>query len=113
MYNRRSHISPGLVPLRQPYRAPAALAKPKPPQRQEREIFTHISPSYTALYKKLREDSRIEPIPGKVPDPLPASYDKDARCVYHSNFPGLDIEACRRLKQKIKAMFVAGEIVVR
>ncbi|XP_049382777.1 uncharacterized protein LOC125847126 [Solanum stenotomum] len=52
----------------------------------------------------------IQPIEGKIPDPIPKWFDSSKRCAYHSGVVGHDTEDCYGLKNKIEALIKEGAI---
>lgn len=58
--------------------------------------------TYAQLFNHLRHINLIELRNWTVPDPLPASHDPNARCVFHSGGVGHDIENCWAFKHKVQ-----------
>lgn len=52
----------------------------------------------------------IQPIEGKIPDPIPKWFDGSKHCAYHSGIVGHDTEDCYGLKNKIEALIKEGAI---
>ncbi|KAH0634436.1 hypothetical protein KY284_037222 [Solanum tuberosum] len=90
-----------------PYAAPRA--------RPNHEIktthnYTKIVEPLAQLFERLKTTSMIQPIEGKIPDPIPKWFDGSKRCAYHSGVVGHDTEDFYGLKNKIEALIKEGAI---
>ncbi|XP_071921852.1 uncharacterized protein [Coffea arabica] len=66
------------------------------------------------LYEQLKAVGKICVIPPPTyPYGVPAGYNSQATCTYHSGAPGHSTVNCRLLKHKVQDMVEAGEIVIR
>ena len=52
----------------------------------------------------------IQPIEGKIPEPIPKWFDGSKSCAYHSGVVGHATEDCYGLKNKIEALIKEGVI---
>ncbi|XP_027156410.1 uncharacterized protein LOC113757206, partial [Coffea eugenioides] len=82
----------------------------RPPSR----TFTNLGRPLDQLYDQLKAAGKI----GMVPPPtypygMPAWYNPQAVCTYHSGAPGHSTLDCKALKHKIQDMVESGEIIVR
>jgi len=76
------------------------------------KALTPIGVSYASLFERLRHAGLIETLPAYTPDPRARNFDPAARCAYHSNVIGHNIESCRNLKKEVEKMIQEGRIVV-
>ncbi|XP_049386709.1 uncharacterized protein LOC125850930 [Solanum stenotomum] len=90
-----------------PYTAPRA--RPNHDIKTTRN-YTKIAEPLAQLFERLKTAGMIQPIEGKIPDPIPKWFDGSKRCAYHSGVAGHDTEDCYGLKNKIEALIKEGAI---
>ncbi|KAG5571811.1 hypothetical protein H5410_061577 [Solanum commersonii] len=57
---------------------------------------------------RLRTVGVLQPVEGKLPDPIPHNFDGNKRCGYHSRVQGHDTEDCYGLKNQIESLIRKG-----
>ncbi|KAG5631521.1 hypothetical protein H5410_003238 [Solanum commersonii] len=72
--------------------------------------YTPIAEPYTQLFERLRAAGVLQPVEGKLPDPIPRNFDGSKRCAYHSGVQGHDTEDCYGLKNQIESLIRRGVI---
>ncbi|KAG5620260.1 hypothetical protein H5410_005478 [Solanum commersonii] len=60
--------------------------------------------------KRLRTVGVLQPIEGKLPDPIPHNFDGNKRCAYHSGVQRHDTKDCYGLKNQIESLIRRGVI---
>nr|XP_027093623.1 uncharacterized protein LOC113714024 [Coffea arabica] len=76
--------------------------------------FTNLGRPLDQLYEQLKAAGKIGVIPPPTyPYGMPAGYNPQATCAYHSGAPGHSTANCRLLKHKVQDMLEAGKIVIR
>ncbi|XP_027062833.2 uncharacterized protein [Coffea arabica] len=76
--------------------------------------FTNLGRPLDQLYEQLKAAGRIGIIlPPTYSHGVPAGYNPQYTCAYHSGAPGHPTTDCRALKHKVQDMIEAGEIVIR
>ncbi|XP_071901729.1 uncharacterized protein [Coffea arabica] len=76
--------------------------------------FTNLGRPLDQSYEQLKAAGKIGVIPPPTyPYGMPAGYNPQATCAYHSGAPGHSTANCRLLKHKIQDMLEAGEIIIR
>ncbi|XP_071924831.1 uncharacterized protein [Coffea arabica] len=82
----------------------------RPPSR----TFTNLGRPLDQLYDQLRASGKIGTVPPPTyPYGMPAWYNPQAVCAYHSGAPGHATLDCKALKHKVQDMVESGEIVIR
>ncbi|XP_071939875.1 uncharacterized protein [Coffea arabica] len=85
------------------------------------EIFHMTGCTFAAIVNKLEEYDDFLKAAGKIgmvppstyPYGMPAWYNSQAVCAYHSGAPGHSTLDCKALKHKVQDMIEAGKIVIR
>ncbi|KAH0781406.1 hypothetical protein KY290_001004 [Solanum tuberosum] len=73
-------------------------------------VYTPITKPYAQLFERLRTTGVLQPVEGKILDPIPRNFDGNKRCAYHSGIQGHDIEDCYGLKNQIESLIKRGVI---
>ncbi|XP_027150326.1 uncharacterized protein LOC113750564 [Coffea eugenioides] len=82
----------------------------RPPSR----TFTNLGRPLDQLYDQLKASGKIGTVPPPTyPYGMPAWYNPQAVCAYHSGAPGHATLDCKALKHKVQDMVESGEIVIR
>ncbi|XP_049365803.1 uncharacterized protein LOC125830664 [Solanum verrucosum] len=124
VYNTQPHNSPPRTPAYQnpprPYvpvqapihqNRPAYAPRPRPNlEARNARTYTPIVEPYAQLFEWLRTVGVLQPIEGKLSDPIPRNFDGNKRCSYHSRIQGHDTEDCYRLKNQIESLIRRGVI---
>ncbi|XP_015169313.1 uncharacterized protein [Solanum tuberosum] len=124
VYNTQSHYNPPRAPAYQnpprpyvPVQAPihqnrlAYAPRPRPnPEARNARAYTPIAEPYAQLFERLRTAGVLQPVEGKLPDPIPRNFDGNKRCAYHSGVQGHDTEDCYGLKNQIESLIRRGVI---
>ncbi|XP_060181241.1 uncharacterized protein LOC132610855 [Lycium barbarum] len=84
-------------------------AHPNPDIKNTRNN-TRFAEPLAQLFERMKAAGVIQPIEGKIPDPIPRWFDGSKRCAYHSGVAGHDTEDCYGLKNKIEALIKEGAI---
>ena len=79
-------------------------------ERKGRRVdFDPIPMTYDQLYPQLLKAHMVSPVlMEQRKPPYPAWYRSEARCVYHNNGPGHDINDCFAFKKKVQSLKDAG-----
>ncbi|XP_058783919.1 uncharacterized protein LOC131658668 [Vicia villosa] len=72
--------------------------RPKMPER----VFDPIPMTYAQVFPYLLDLKLLQLTTLAIPAKLPASWDANARCEFHSGSPGHNIENCKALKHKVR-----------
>nr|XP_027088692.1 uncharacterized protein LOC113710042 [Coffea arabica]XP_027088694.1 uncharacterized protein LOC113710044 [Coffea arabica] len=76
--------------------------------------FTNLGRPLDQLYEQLKAAGKIGVIPPPTyPYGMPAGYNPQATCAYHSGVPGHSTANCRLLKYKVQDVLETREIVIR
>ncbi|XP_049358814.1 uncharacterized protein LOC125823480 [Solanum verrucosum] len=124
VYNTQPHYKPPRAPAYQnpsrPYvpiqapihqNRPAYAPRPRPnPEARNARAYTPIAEPYAQLFERLRTAGVLQPVEGKLPDPIPRNFDGNKRCAYHSGVQGHDTEDCYGLKNQIESLIRRGVI---
>uniref|UniRef100_M1DGZ3 Gag-pro n=1 Tax=Solanum tuberosum TaxID=4113 RepID=M1DGZ3_SOLTU len=124
VYNTQPHYNPPRAPAYQnpprPYvpvqapihqNRPAYAPRPRPnPEARNARAYTLIAEPYVQLFERLRTAGVLQPVEGKLPDPIPHNFDGNKRCAYHSGVQGHDTEDCYGLKNQIESLIRRGVI---
>ncbi|XP_049391611.1 uncharacterized protein LOC125856071 [Solanum stenotomum] len=124
MYNTQPHYNPPRAPAYQnpprPYvpvqapihqNRPAYAPRPRPnPETRNARAYTPIVEPYAQLFERLRTARVLQPVEGKLPDPIPHNFDGNKRCAYHSGVQRHDTEDCYGLKNQIESLIRRGVI---
>ncbi|XP_059289021.1 uncharacterized protein LOC132042521 [Lycium ferocissimum] len=101
-------------PQYQPQNHPQNTPRPRPNfERKPTKTYTPLAEPLAQLYERLRTAGILQPIQGRVPNPLPGWYDGTKHCAYHSGVAGHDTENCLTLKDKIEALIKEGVIQLK
>ncbi|XP_059281345.1 uncharacterized protein LOC132035043 [Lycium ferocissimum] len=101
-------------PQYQPQNRPQNTPRPRPNfERKPTKTYTPLAEPLAQLYERLRTAGILQPIQGRVPNPLPGWYDGTKRCAYHSGVAGHDTENCLTLKDKVEALIKEGVIQLK
>ncbi|KAH0765157.1 hypothetical protein KY285_001028 [Solanum tuberosum] len=73
-------------------------------------VYTPITEPYAQLFGRLRTAGVLQPVEGKLPDPIPWNFDGSKQCAYHSGIQGHDTEDCYGLKNQIESLIRRGVI---
>ncbi|KAL5193859.1 hypothetical protein HKD37_20G056014 [Glycine soja] len=74
-----------------------------------KDDFSPIPMAFSELWPSLLENHLVVAIPGKVfQPPYPKWYNRDAKCVYHSEAPGHNIDSCIPFKYKVQHLINSG-----
>ncbi|XP_071917080.1 uncharacterized protein [Coffea arabica] len=85
-------------------------AKVEPPMTEDEIIRRPLD----QLYDQLKASGKIGTVPPPTyPYGMPAWYNPQAVCAYHSGAPGHATLDCKALKHKVQDMVESGEIVIR
>ncbi|XP_060175148.1 uncharacterized protein LOC132605892 [Lycium barbarum] len=84
-------------------------AHPNPDTKNTRN-YTRIAEPLAQLFERMKAAGIIQPIEGKIPEPIPKWFDGSKRCAYHSGVVGHATEDCYGLKNKIEALIKEGVI---
>jgi hypothetical protein len=98
--------NPPVQPQQPPPQQKAPKAKSQVKKGKTDRQFDKPPVTYTLLFKRLRDLGLVRPrilIPLE-PHQRPASYDENARCEFHFEIPGHNIEGCRAFKHVIQDM---------
>ncbi|XP_059277557.1 uncharacterized protein LOC132031603 [Lycium ferocissimum] len=74
--------------------------------------YTRFTEPLAQLFERLKAAGVIQPIEGKILDPIPRWFDGSKHCAYHSGVAGHDTEDCYGLKNKIEALIKEGAIQI-
>ncbi|XP_049375476.1 uncharacterized protein LOC125840547 [Solanum verrucosum] len=124
VYNTQPHYNPPRAPAYQnpprPYvpvqapiqqNRPAYAPRPHPnPEARNARAYTPIAEPYAQLFERLRTTGVLQPVEGKLPDPIPCNFDNNKRCAYHSGVQGHDTENYYGLKNQIESLIRRGVI---
>ncbi|XP_055800430.1 uncharacterized protein LOC129869872 [Solanum dulcamara] len=124
VYNTRPHYNPPRAPTYQsptrphvPLQAPthqnrpAYVPRPRPNlEARNTRTYTPIAEPYAQLFERLRIAGVLQPVEGKLPDPIPYNFDGNKRCAYHSGIQGHDTEDCYGLKNQVETLIRRGII---
>ncbi|KAM3321586.1 hypothetical protein P3S67_002737 [Capsicum chacoense] len=129
VYNAQTHVQPPSYPqwhnptlqshplTPQTYQSPSKpdfLSNPNNEMRQKsRDSFTPIGESYASLFQRLVQEGMITPLLGHTLNRHSRNFNPNARCAYHSEAQGHNIEDCRDLKREIEKMIHDGSIMVQ
>ncbi|KAG5599652.1 hypothetical protein H5410_031022 [Solanum commersonii] len=98
-----------LVPIHQ--KRPAYAPRPRPNiEARNYRAYTPIVELYAQLFERLRKMGVLQPVEGKLPDPIPRNFDGNKRCVYHSGVQGHDTKDYYGLKNQIESLIRRGVI---
>ncbi|XP_059285956.1 uncharacterized protein LOC132039503 [Lycium ferocissimum] len=123
-YNAQPHYNPPRAPTYQnpprPYtpiqapvhqNRPPYAPRPRPtPEVRNTRTYTPIAKPLAQLFERLRTAGLLQPVKGRIPDPIPRNFDGNKRCAYHSGIQGHDTEECFSLKNQIEALIKSGAI---
>ncbi|XP_060198907.1 uncharacterized protein LOC132627530 [Lycium barbarum] len=84
-------------------------ARPNPDTKNTRN-YTQIAEPLAQLFERMKAAGIIQPIEGKIPEPIPKWFDGSKRCAYHSGVVRHATEDCYGLKNKIEALIKEGVI---
>ncbi|KAG5595599.1 hypothetical protein H5410_036831 [Solanum commersonii] len=115
VYNNQPHYNPPRAPAYQnpprPYvpvqapihrNRPAYAPRPRPnPEARNARAYIPIAELYAQLFERLRIVGVLQPVEGKLPDPIPCNFNGSKRCAYHSGVQGNDTEDFYGLKNQI------------
>uniref|UniRef100_M1DW54 Uncharacterized protein n=1 Tax=Solanum tuberosum TaxID=4113 RepID=M1DW54_SOLTU len=124
VYNTQPHYNPPRAPAYQnpprPYvpvqaqihqNRPAYAPRPRPNfKARNARTYTPIAESYAQLFERLRTAGVLQPVQGKLPDPIPRNFDGNKQYAYHSGIQGHDTEDCYGLKNQIESLIKRGVI---
>ncbi|KAG5594721.1 hypothetical protein H5410_035953 [Solanum commersonii] len=96
IYNTQLHYNPS--------RAPAYQNPPRPYVPVQAPIHQN-RPAYAP-----RPLAVLQPVEGKLHDPIPRNFDGNKRCAYRSGIQGHDTKDCYGLKNQIKSLIRRGVI---
>ncbi|KAG5616371.1 hypothetical protein H5410_016195 [Solanum commersonii] len=78
-------------PSTNPQNRPAYTPRPRPnPEARNARAYTPIVEPYAQLVEGLRTTGVLQPIEGKLFDPIPRNFDGNKRCAYYSGIQGHD-----------------------
>jgi len=98
----------------QPQNRPSNAPRPRPNfEKRPAKTYTPLAEPLAQLYERLRTAGVLQPIQGRIPNPLPGWYDETKHCAYHSGAAGHDTESCLTLKDKIEALIKEGIIQLK
>ncbi|KAG5630416.1 hypothetical protein H5410_002133 [Solanum commersonii] len=100
VYNTQPHYNPP--------RAPAYQIPPRPYVPVQATI--HQNRPHMHRDHRLRTEGVLQPVKGKLPNPIPRNFDGSKRCAYHSRVQRHDIEDCYGLKNQIESLIKRGVI---
>ncbi|XP_060212073.1 uncharacterized protein LOC132639649 [Lycium barbarum] len=123
-YNAQPHYNPPRAPTYQnpprlytPVQAPvhenrpSYAPRPHPtPEVGNTRTYTPIAEPLAQLFERLRTARLLQPIEGRIPDPIPRNFEGNKRCAYHSGIQGHDTEECFGLKNQVEALIKSGAI---
>ncbi|KAH0752504.1 hypothetical protein KY285_005652 [Solanum tuberosum] len=75
------------VPVQAPIHQnrPAYTPRPRPnPEARNVRAYTPIAEPYAQLFERLRTAGVLQPVEGKLLDPIPRNFDRNKRCAFHS-----------------------------
>ncbi|XP_059295554.1 uncharacterized protein LOC132048890 [Lycium ferocissimum] len=113
------HTQPTYRPPRPPtYQAPpshshhpnnASAPRPNRPFRN----FTPLGEPLSVVFERLQASGLLYPVEGRIPHPLPRSFDPTKTCAYHSGVKGHATDRCYALKHKVEDLIEAKQIMVK
>ncbi|XP_060190790.1 uncharacterized protein LOC132620095 [Lycium barbarum] len=93
---------------------PQNAPRPRPNvERKPTKTYTPLAEPLAQLYERLRIAGILQPIQGRIPNPLPGWYDGIKHCAYHSGVTGHDTGNCLALKDKVEALIKEGVIQLK
>ncbi|KAG5632501.1 hypothetical protein H5410_004218 [Solanum commersonii] len=90
---------------------PAYAPRPRPnPDARNAHTYTPIVEPYAQLFERLRTTRVLQPVEGKLLDPIPRNFYGNKQCAYHSGIQGHDTKDCYGLKNQIESLIIRGVI---
>ncbi|XP_075110577.1 uncharacterized protein LOC142181560 [Nicotiana tabacum] len=115
-----THLNPSYYqptyPSQPRYQSQNRPNAPRPRPSFERKLaktYTPLAEPLAQLYERLKAARVLQPVPGRVPNPLPEWYDGTKHCAYHSSVTRHDTKNCLTLKYKIEELIKAGTIQLK
>ncbi|KAG5620497.1 hypothetical protein H5410_005715 [Solanum commersonii] len=106
---KRRQYDPVQAPIHQ--NGPTYAPRPYPnPEARNARTYTSIAEPYAQLFERLRKAGVLQPVEGKLPNPIPRNFDGNKRCTYHSGIQGHDTKDCYSLKNQIESLIIIGVI---
>ena len=87
----------------------ASAPRPNKPFRN----FTPLGEPLSVVFERLQASGLVYPVEGRIPDPLPRSFDPTKTCAYHSGVKGHSTDRCYALKHKVEDLIEAKQITVK
>ncbi|XP_059315432.1 uncharacterized protein LOC132066054 [Lycium ferocissimum] len=87
----------------------APVPRPSRPFRN----FTPLGEPLSVVFERLQASGLLYPVEGRIPDPLPRSFDPTKTCAYHSGVKGHSTDRCYALKHKVEDLIEAKQIMVK
>ncbi|GKU94816.1 hypothetical protein SLEP1_g8253 [Rubroshorea leprosula] len=83
------------------------------PQQKVRQYFDKLPLSYTEVFQRLVVANLVTPAPMvPIKPPFPMWYNPQARCEYHSEGVGHDLENCLALRHRVQDLIEAKELQI-
>ncbi|XP_019260735.1 PREDICTED: uncharacterized protein LOC109238716 [Nicotiana attenuata] len=82
------------------------------PNRPARN-FTPLGEPLSVVFERLQASGLLYPVEGRIPNPLPRSFDPTKTCAYHSGVKGHSTDRCYALKHKVEDLIEAKQIKIR
>ncbi|XP_075076785.1 uncharacterized protein LOC142163401 [Nicotiana tabacum] len=82
-------------------------------KKKEKEVSAAMTIQDRRPNQMLKAAGVLQPVPGRVPDPLLGRYDGTKHYAYHSGMTGHDTQNCLTLKDKIEELIKAGTIQLK
>ncbi|XP_050913074.1 uncharacterized protein LOC127127839 [Lathyrus oleraceus] len=98
--------NPPVPPQQSPPQQKAPRARSQVKKKKEERQFEEPPVTYTLLFRRLRDLGLVRP---RILIPIaqqkrPSHYDENARCEFHSEAPGHNVEGCRAFKHVVQDM---------
>ncbi|WMV49683.1 hypothetical protein MTR67_043068, partial [Solanum verrucosum] len=75
--------------------------------------FTPLGEPLSVVFERLQASGLLYPMEGRIPDPLPRSFDPSKTCAYHSGVKGHSTDHCYALKHKVEDLIEMKQITVK
>ncbi|KAG5616501.1 hypothetical protein H5410_016325 [Solanum commersonii] len=80
-------------------------SRPRPNlETKNARSYTSITKPYAQLSERLRTTGVLQPVEGKLLDPIPSNFDRNKQCAYHSGIQSHYTKDCYRLNNQIESL---------